>query len=71
MRKPEDFYKSQELFSKWRRGIYKNAQCAYQLYGEHVLIEKWMVSGPDEIHAIMVEIFPDGDGFYLYGRKEK
>jgi len=65
--KIEKFYKSQEIFRKYKNEICTNSRCHYQVLGENVLIEKWEIWRKETGYAlILVEFYPDGDGFTSY-----
>lgn len=65
-KKPEDFYESEKIFSKWREKHTDMAKCMYQCYGNNILIEKWILITDKAKDVVLVEIYPDGNGFTLY-----
>jgi hypothetical protein len=63
----ERFYKSQEIFRKYKNMTCNKSVCYYQLYSENVLVEKWALWKKETGHElVLVEFYPDGDGFTTY-----
>jgi hypothetical protein len=60
--KEKDFYESQEHFMKWISKNYDRRSRQYQMFGERILIEKWLLDS----NACIVEIYANGKGFIIY-----
>jgi len=71
MKTIKDFYSSQEIFREWRHKNLNICSCYYQVtdFKSGIIIEKWRILANDIEEVILVEIYPDGNGFQIYNMK--